>query len=128
MFDMITTIVKNLFAGPATRMYPLTRREPFANGRGQVTGIDADVCVYCGICQKRCPANAIVVDRATKTWTLDAYKCIICGVCTEACPKKCIAMESQYRPPAYHKAPVTCTQPPRQPVEEEKELTMAGVG
>lgn len=110
MFDMITNIIKNLLAGPATRMYPFEKREPFADGRGQITGIDADKCVYCGICQKRCPANSIIVDRPNKTWTLDPYKCIICGVCTEVCPKKCISMDNQYRTPAYKKDMVAIKQ------------------
>jgi formate hydrogenlyase subunit 6/NADH:ubiquinone oxidoreductase subunit I len=116
MFDMITNIIKNFFAGPATRMYPTVVRPPFSDARGQITGIDPELCIYCGICQKKCPAVAIVVDKPTKTWTLDAYKCVICGVCVEACPKKCINMAEKYRTPAYQKVPVSLTQTPKPPV------------
>ena len=51
---------------------------------------DPDVCVYCGICAKKCPMGAITVDRKTKTWSLDEDACISCGTCAESCPKKCI--------------------------------------
>lgn len=53
---------------------------------------DAEKCVYCTLCAKKCPAGAIEVDRANKTWALDAEKCVGCGTCVEACPKKCISI------------------------------------
>ena len=53
---------------------------------------DPSKCVYCGICAKKCPMEAITVDRATKTWKLDEDKCIACGTCANSCPKKCIVM------------------------------------
>lgn len=114
MFDMLSTIIKNLFTGPATRMYPFVKRETFEQVRGQITGIDVDVCIYCGICQRKCPALAITVDKATKTWSLDPYKCIICGVCEEACPKKCLHMDKEYRAPSYQKERVTLAQSPKE--------------
>ena len=49
-------------------------------------------CVYCTICAKKCPAGALTVDRANKTWTLDEDLCVACGTCAEACPKKAILM------------------------------------
>ena len=51
---------------------------------------DPSKCVYCTLCAKRCPAGAIEVNRAAKTWTLDEEKCVACGTCAEVCPKKCI--------------------------------------
>ena len=51
---------------------------------------DPSKCVYCTLCAKKCPAGAITVDRAAKTWALDEDKCIGCGTCQEVCPKKCI--------------------------------------
>lgn len=53
---------------------------------------DPGKCVYCGICAKKCPMEAITVDRANKVWQLDDEKCIACGTCADACPKKCIIM------------------------------------
>ncbi len=49
-------------------------------------------CVYCTLCAKKCPAGALTVDRAAKTWTLDEDNCVGCGTCAEACPKKAILM------------------------------------
>jgi len=51
---------------------------------------DASKCVYCTICARKCPAGALTVDRAAKTWTLDEDLCVGCGTCAESCPKKCI--------------------------------------
>lgn len=53
---------------------------------------DPSKCVYCTICAKKCPAEALEVNRAEKTWTLDEDKCVGCGTCADACPKKCIIM------------------------------------
>ena len=53
---------------------------------------DPSKCVYCTICARKCPAGALTVDRAGKTWTLDEDLCVGCGTCAEACPKKCIIM------------------------------------
>lgn len=52
-----------------------------------------EACVYCGLCMKNCPENAISVVRAEKSWTLDASKCVQCGVCIGKCPKKCLSFE-----------------------------------
>lgn len=51
---------------------------------------DASKCVYCTLCAKKCPVEALEVDRAAKTWVLDEDKCIACGNCAQVCPKKCI--------------------------------------
>ena len=53
---------------------------------------DPSKCVYCTLCAKKCPAGALTVDRAAKTWTLDEDTCVGCGTCAEACPKKAILM------------------------------------
>lgn len=103
MFDMIWNVFKNLGSKPATRMYPFTKREPYKDSRGQVSGIDIDACIFCGICSRKCPSDAIKVSKADKSWEIDNFKCIICGVCAEVCPKKCINMGEQYKGPAYEK-------------------------
>ena len=51
---------------------------------------DPSRCVYCTICARKCPVQALTVDRAAKTWVLDEEKCIACGTCAQACPKNCI--------------------------------------
>ena len=53
---------------------------------------DSAKCVYCTICAKKCPAGALEVDRAAKTWKLDEDLCVGCGTCESVCPKKAIIM------------------------------------
>ena len=52
-----------------------------------------DICVFCGICAKACPQDAVTVDRENKTWIVDEDKCIHCAICAYKCPKKCIDMK-----------------------------------
>ena len=99
MGDMVKSVFRWAFQKPATRRYPMEPRVPFAGSRGSID-MDPDVCVYCGICQKRCPSNAIAVTRKPNSWTLDPHKCIVCGYCVEDCPKHCIHMDTAYRPPS----------------------------
>lgn len=45
-------------------------------------------CIGCRMCQKVCPADAIVVEN-NLAW-IDPEKCTNCGACAEKCPKKII--------------------------------------
>ena len=60
-----------------------------ATNNGKLTCSDS--CVYCTLCAKKCPVEAITVDRENKTWAVDEEKCIKCGVCVEKCPKKSLS-------------------------------------
>jgi formate hydrogenlyase subunit 6/NADH:ubiquinone oxidoreductase subunit I len=113
MFDMVGNIFRNLSLKPATRNYPLKKRPAFELSRGRVRGVDINACIFCGICARKCPADAITVDRAGKTWEIDPFKCVICGACAEACPKKCIVMDEQHGQAAAEKATLKYVQPPR---------------
>jgi len=44
-------------------------------------------CIYCGLCAKKCPQEAITVNRAEKIWEVDVAKCTKCGSCVAACKK-----------------------------------------
>lgn len=96
MLNMLSSIVRNFFSGASTRRYPFVVREPFKDTRGMVEGIDINKCIFCGICDKKCPSLAITVNKGEKSWEIDRFKCIICGVCAEVCPKKCIMMAEKY--------------------------------
>jgi formate hydrogenlyase subunit 6/NADH:ubiquinone oxidoreductase subunit I len=97
MFSLIHNIISNIFSKPATWLYPFVVRQPFTGSRGKLE-MDPDTCIYCGICSKRCPANAINVTKTpAKTWTLDPYRCIVCAECVSACPKKCLSMNPEHR-------------------------------
>ena len=97
--------------------------------------IEAEKCLFCGKCEHNCPADAISIDRRSRTWTIDREKCITCGVCADGCPARCLTladaweagekkeMKSTYqgkvlrRPPAGRKpAPA----PAPSPIKEEK--------
>ena len=49
--------------------------------------------------RKKCPSDAIEVDRKAKTWAIDRLRCVICGACVEVCPKKCLSMDTAYTTP-----------------------------
>lgn len=123
MFDMIGNIFKNLKKGPATRRYPFVKRELFKASRGSVKGIDPDKCIFCGLCARKCPANAITVDRNSKTWEINPFKCVICGACSEVCPKKCLSMSEEYTKVATVKDKVRFVQAPK---EEAAKQSQAG--
>lgn len=61
-------------------------------GSGNFPQADLDVCVFCTLCARKCPAEAITVDRVEKKWELDRDACLSCGLCAQSCPKKCISM------------------------------------
>lgn len=93
ILPMARIALRNLFTPPATRRYPFVVREPFAASRGRIT-IDFEACILCGACQRHCPANAIVVERASGRWWIDRFRCVNCGECVVACPKKCLFMDN----------------------------------
>lgn len=93
------TVLASLFQKPATTSYPFTPREYPDKTRGKVA-IEIDDCIYCGMCMRKCPADAITVDRAQKTWTINPFSCVQCACCVDNCPKKCLHMEVQYTAPA----------------------------
>ena len=74
---------------PAAEPAPAAEIKPRDDGKPVQ---DPAKCVYCTICARKCPAGALTVDRADKTWTLDEDLCVGCGTCAEACPKKAIVI------------------------------------
>ena len=97
-FKIGKVLMKSLFKKPATKMYPVIPNEFQERTRGQVT-IEKESCILCGICGRKCPANAIAVDRAAGTWTIERMRCIQCGCCVDECPKKCLDMDRPYTTP-----------------------------
>lgn len=115
IMSLSKTVLRNLFSKPATRPYPQVPREYPARTRGQI-GIDIDVCIFCGICSKKCPTGAIAVNRAEKSWDIQPFGCIQCGYCVEVCPKKCLIMLLNYTQPAALKTVEHHAQMPKEPV------------
>lgn len=50
--------------------------------------VDAEVCIGCSICVRKCPVGAISMKNSKAV--IDTGKCINCGICASACPVKAI--------------------------------------
>jgi ech hydrogenase subunit F len=92
---MTKTVLKNLWSGPVTEKYPFVAKNFVAGTRGKLN-IVIDQCIYCGICQRKCPTAAITVTKEPKAWTIDPMRCISCNACVEVCPKKCLVLNVKY--------------------------------
>jgi formate hydrogenlyase subunit 6/NADH:ubiquinone oxidoreductase subunit I len=99
---MLPTILKNLFTGYATRLYPVQVREPFEKARGHVVFLD-DKCIMCGACALRCPSVAITVEKKQNKLTFYPLRCIVCEVCVHVCPSDAIELIYKWRPSLYEK-------------------------
>jgi ech hydrogenase subunit F len=111
---MATAALKNLFSKPACLMYPLQSRKTVVGSRGKLE-INIAKCIYCGLCQRKCPAQAIEVVRIPKakpgepeatgksSWTLNRLRCVSCNACVEVCPTKCLKLDHLVYPAAVRK-------------------------
>jgi Pyruvate/2-oxoacid:ferredoxin oxidoreductase delta subunit len=52
---------------------------------------DPDRCSGCGICEKRCPMEAVSIQH--NGVVVDYDRCIGCGLCVSTCPEKAIRLE-----------------------------------
>ena len=98
-FEMSKLALKWALTKPPTTRYPFEPRNPIAGSRGQLV-FTRDNCVYCNICAKKCPTDALLVNRAQKKWAIDRLRCITCGYCVEACPKKSLELVTGHGRPA----------------------------
>ena len=94
-FEMAKTAIRSVISRPATLMYPAQPGKRSSLSRGHVV-IDVSRCISCGMCMKKCPSEAICVDKEVKTWTIDRLRCVVCNSCIEVCPVHCLAMDGQY--------------------------------
>ena len=95
LFSMSGLVLKWMLRKPCTRRYPFEIRTPIPGSRGALA-INVSTCVFCGICAKKCPTQALEVDRAAKRWTIDRLRCISCNYCVEHCPKKCLELTTAH--------------------------------
>lgn len=90
-------ILSSFFKKEATVSYPIEPMKKDALVRGHV-GISIEDCIYCGICQRKCPTNAITVKKPDKSWEIERFQCVVCNCCVESCPKKCLHMSNELTP------------------------------
>jgi CO/xanthine dehydrogenase Mo-binding subunit/Pyruvate/2-oxoacid:ferredoxin oxidoreductase delta subunit len=50
-------------------------------------------CIFCGLCARKCPQDAITVDRKERFWRVNDSRCVECGLCQSVCPKKCLHLD-----------------------------------
>ena len=100
---MSTNLIKNFFSGPATRPYPVVKREPFPRARVRLV-YDPDKCTYCGICANICPAAAITMEEDRENLRIlrhyNSFACISCGRCAELCPQAALLMAVRTHEPS----------------------------
>lgn len=74
---------KNLFREPFTEKYPKVKPMIPEGYRGRVEH-DTNKCIYCGLCAKYCPSDAIEVEIG-KRWKYNQGRCLHCSQCEETC-------------------------------------------
>jgi ech hydrogenase subunit F len=97
-FQMKKIILGWAVRKPVTTQYPFAPRQIISGSRGRLD-IDISACIFCSLCAKRCPTQALEVDRVNKKWHVDRLRCISCGACVEVCPKKCLKLSGEHMIP-----------------------------
>jgi ech hydrogenase subunit F len=100
IFRLAGTVLKSLSRPAATRLYPFVPHVYEPKTRGHID-IAIAQCIFCGICDRRCPTQAIAVTKADRTWAIDRLRCIQCNSCVELCPTKCLSMGNAYTDPSF---------------------------
>lgn len=112
-FKIGKMLMRSLFGKPATLMYPVKPAKITDATRGHMT-IDIDKCVFCNLCAKKCPTNAITVDRKARTWSIERMRCIQCNACAVNCNKDALLMANTYTTPSTEKIVDTFVGPPKE--------------
>ena len=118
-FEMANTAIRTVVSKPATILYPVQAAKKTDLSRGHVT-IDPARCISCGTCQRKCPAQAIIISKEAKTWQIDRFRCVVCNSCVDTCPVKCLFMDNQYTAPSPVKGVEVVTITYVKPVKPEK--------
>lgn len=107
-FILTPLALKWALTQPPTTRYPFEPRRALPGSRGRLV-FTKENCVFCTVCARKCPTQALVVNRSRKLWAIDRLRCIACGYCVEACPKDALALEPAHNAPAVTKDWETCS-------------------
>ncbi len=102
MLKILENIVKNAMSKPYTSNYPFTPYEHFPGTRADVVW-DGTKCILCGLCQRSCPAECIVIHKEETTVEYMNTQCIRCGYCVRVCPTNTISQNEVYTKPSKEK-------------------------
>lgn len=91
ILSIARTVLGSLFKSPATTKFPFKPIVYHKGVRGHIEN-DINTCIFCSVCAKKCPTNAIEVKRADGIWALERRRCVQCSTCVDWCPKKCLSM------------------------------------
>ena len=98
---MLPHLVRTLLSPGGTVRYP---QQPLclpAYYRGRVT-VDISLCRGCGACVRDCPAEAMELERKSRTEFRLLYypdRCAFCGQCELSCPTDAVYMTNAYPAP-----------------------------
>jgi len=98
-FEMVKTALRTVMQKPVTILYPLQAAKKTPISRGHVV-FDGSTCISCGICLRRCPSQAIVLNKEAKSWQINRFRCVVCNSCVDTCPTKSLTMDTRYTAPA----------------------------
>jgi ech hydrogenase subunit F len=98
-FEMVKTALRTVLQRPVTILYPAQAAKKTLLSRGHVV-FDGSKCISCSICQRKCPSQAIMLNKEAKSWQIDRFRCVVCNSCVDTCPSKCLSMDPQYTAPA----------------------------
>ncbi len=102
MLKILENIVRNAISRPYTSKYPFTPYDHFPGTRADVT-FDGKLCILCGLCQRSCPADCIVIHKEQEQVEYLNTQCIRCGYCVRVCPTNAISQNEIYTKPSMEK-------------------------
>lgn len=102
MLKILENLIKNAFSPVYTSKYPFTPYQHFPGTRADVT-FDGAKCILCGLCQRSCPAECILIHKEEEKVEYLNTQCIRCGYCVRVCPTNAISQNEVYTKPAREK-------------------------
>ncbi|HMK45006.1 MAG TPA: 4Fe-4S binding protein [Methanocella sp.] len=102
MLKILENIIRNALSPPYTSKYPYTPYNHFPGTRADVV-FDGQKCILCGLCQRSCPADCIIIHKGEEQVEYLNTQCIRCGYCVRVCPTNAISQNEVYTKPSKEK-------------------------